>query len=225
MEYLEVKLDPLEEKIYKENFYKYLSRRKFKSLISKSRLRFYSGESEITHKGNSFNCLYYIALVDPKYEVVLSNDGVTLYILKENSWVGIIEFMKYLQSDKKTIQENKNKIKSCAQVYGNVETKWEIDLRLKKCDKPNLSAESNEKRRMMLEQYPAECWVYCFELVDLEYLFNSDDGFFIRNSMYSLWLYYTTKAVKQVDYQIALMEKEFQKEEVKEEDHNAYGKY
>jgi hypothetical protein len=212
MEYIEVKLDPLEEKIYEENFKKYLSRRKFQTLISKSVLRFYSGESEITHFGNSFTSLYYIALIDPSVDVVLSKDDVEIYSLKENSWVGIIEFMKYLKIDKKHIEENKRKIKSSAHIFGNVDSKWEIDCHIRKRP-PGSYEEISEKKRKLLEDYPAACWVYSFEIVDLEMLYNQDGGFFFRNSMYSIWLYYTTKAVINVDKQLGNVIQEVQKEE------------
>ena len=109
LKYLEVKLKPLEEKVYQENFKNYLSRRNFKKLISKSILNFYSNDSQITRLGNSFHSLYYIALIDPSYEVILIKDGVELYPLKENSWVGIIEYMKYLKIDKSEILTKKRK--------------------------------------------------------------------------------------------------------------------
>lgn len=192
----------------------YLSRRKFKTLISKSVLRFYSGESEITQTGNSFSCLYYIALIDPTVEVVLMKDNVEIYSLKENSWVGIIEFMKYLKTDKKRIEESKKKVKSSAHIYGNVELKWDIDCIIRKKQLGNFE-EISEKKKKLLELYPAACWIYSFEIVDLEELYNQDDGFFFRNSMYSIWLYYTTKAVINVDKQLGNVIQEVKKDEEK----------
>jgi hypothetical protein len=212
IDYIEVKLDPLEEKIYEENFKRYLSRRKFKTLISKSVLRFYSGESEITHSGNSYTCLYYIALIDPSVDVVLLKDNVEIYTLKENSWVGIIEFMKYLKIDKKKIEENRKKIKSSAHIHGNVDMKWDIDCHIRQKVSFNRD-EITEGKKKLLEEYPAACWVYSFEIVDLEELYNQDDGFFFRNSMYSIWLYYTTKAVINVDKQLGNVIQEVQKDE------------
>ena len=210
LEYLEVKLDPLEDKIYEENFKKYLSRRKFKTLISKSVLRFYSEDSEITHSGNSFTCLYYIALIDPTVDIVLLKDNVEIYTLKENSWIGIIEFIKYLQMDKKVIEEKKKLIKSAAHIYGNIELKWGIDCQIKK-KKVIDPEENNQKKMKLLEQYPASCWIYSFELVDLEELYNQDDGSIFRNSMFSIWLHYTTKAVINVDNQLGNVKIEAQK--------------
>jgi hypothetical protein len=207
VEYLEVKLDPIEEKIYEENFKKYLSRRKFKTLISKSVLRFYSEESEITHTGNSFTCLYYIALIDPTVEVVLLKDNVEIYSLKENSWIGIIEFIKYLQMDKKKIEEKKKLIKSAAHIYGNVDLKWGIDCQIRKKKYDNFE-ETDENRKILFEQYPAACWIYSFEIVDLEELYSQDDGSIFRNSMFSIWLHYTTKAVINVDNQLGNVKSE-----------------
>ena len=198
LEYIEIKLDPLEQKVYEENFKNYLSKRKFRTLISKSVLRFYSEEAEITHSGNSFTTLYYIALIDSSTEVVLLKDNIEIYTLKENSWVGIIEFMKYLKADKKLIESNKKKVKSSAKIHGNVDLKWDIDCRIRKKNSEN-DGNDDEKRRNLLKDYPSACWIYSFEIVDLEDLYNQDDGATFRNSMYSIWLYYTTKAVINVD--------------------------
>ena len=205
MELLEVKLKPLEEKVYNENFKKYLSRRKFKILISKSVLSFYMKDSEITKSGNSFNCIYYIALIDPTYEVVLMKDGVDLYPLKENSWVGIIEYMKYLNVDKREMEANRKKIRTDAHIMGYINSNWGVDCIIRKSE---YSIPITQERRNLFELYPAACWVYSFNLLELEELYNENDGFNFRNILYSFWLYYTTKAVINVDKQLGIIKNE-----------------
>ena len=197
LKYLEVKLKPLEEKVYQENFKNYLSRRNFKKLISKSILNFYSNDSQITRLGNSFHSLYYIALIDPSYEVILIKDGVELYPLKENSWVGIIEYMKYLKIDKSEILTKKRKIETHAQITGFLDLNWDVDCIIRKSSNSN-----NQPDRQINKDYPGACWVYSFSILELEKLFDKDEGFFFRNILYSFWLLYTAKAVSNVDKQL-----------------------
>jgi len=78
---------------------------------------------------------------------------------------------------------------------------WDVDCYIRK-RKGSIPEVMNENRKTLFKDYPAACWVYCFEVVDLEELYNEKNGFIFRNSMYSIWLYYTTKAVLNVDKQL-----------------------
>jgi len=192
MEFIDFQLEPLEEKIYQEHFKNYLSKRNFKNLMSKATLRFFSEDSEITHCGNSFNCMYYIAFIRDDVEVNISREGNFIDEISENSWIGIVEIMEYLKMDKK--QKKKIKIKSLAQISGNFNLKWLIDCKIKrKCNFEDINLNQlSQERRAIIEKYPEVCWVYCFELSQLEKFYEEEGGIFARNSMFSIWLNYAS---------------------------------
>ena len=132
-------------------------------------------------------------------------DGVDLYPLKENSWVGIIEYMKYLNVDKREMEANRKKIRTDAHIMGYINSNWGVDCIIRKSE---YSIPITQERRNLFELYPAACWVYSFNLLELEELYNENDGFNFRNILYSFWLYYTTKAVINVDKQLGIIKNE-----------------
>ena len=60
--YYKVKLDPIEERIYENDFKRVMNRSSFRDLIRKAYLRTYSDGGQIVYSGNNFSSLYYMKM-------------------------------------------------------------------------------------------------------------------------------------------------------------------
>jgi hypothetical protein len=209
--YIKVPLDPLEEKVFENYFKEYLPRTKFKELIRKADLRYFGDGSQICNFGNSFTSLFYVGLIHNGYEVKLYREDIEFYNLEEDSWIGTVEFVKYVKSkgeqekDEKRKQslnpsKKKKQVRSSSSL-SNV--KWGIGAKVKRLDEPSLIKQKSVEREELYELYPEPCYIYIFNIKDLEVIFEDGEyGTLFRNSIYSIWLHYTSKAVVKLDNQL-----------------------
>lgn len=211
--YIKVPLDPLEEKVYEKYFREYLPRTKFKELIRKADLRYFGDKSQICNIGNSFTSLYYIGLIHEGYEVKLYKEELDFYSLEEDSWIGTVEFVKYVKrkgeqdkeekNNKNLNQRNKQKKVRSSSSLTNV--KWGIGAKVKKINEPSTIRLVSKEREELYELYPEPCYIYIFDIKDLELIFEDGEyGTLFKNSIYSIWLHYTSKAVVKLDEQLEL---------------------
>jgi hypothetical protein len=208
IKYLPVKLTPLEEKIYKNDFSRVMDRRTFRDLIRKAYLRSFSEGGQITHHGNNFSGLFYVALINPNHKVTYIKKGREYFEIKENSWIGVVEYTMYEKEKKKigaeigiksskTETEENIKKKELHIKEKKIKVKWGLDAIVKECGE---IAEINEE--IYLQEDDA-CYVYEFPLAVLEKLFlDKDEGVLWKNALYSMWLGYTTKAIINVDEKV-----------------------
>jgi hypothetical protein len=209
-DYIKVPLDPLEEKVFDKYFKDYLPRPKFRDLIRKADLRYFGDKSQICNIGNSFTSLFYIGLIHEGYEVKLYREDVDFYHLEEDSWIGTVEFVKYVKlkaerekeaktKEKQNANNKKKKVRSSSSL---TDVKWEISSNVRKTQTSEGKVHSQE-REELYELYPEPCYIYIFDIKELEAIFEDGEfGTLFRNSIYSIWLHYTSKAVIRLDEQI-----------------------
>jgi hypothetical protein len=162
-----VKLTPLEERIYQKDFQKVMDRRTFQHFIRRAHLRTFSEGGQICHQGNNFSGPFYIAMVNPAFKIVYIQKGKEYMEVKENSWIGVVEYTMY----------EKNKIKanfSDSNKGGSVETglnlkkqkvekvKWAIDALVKENISVQFEKNDAEDPIFQIEEDP--CYVYEFPL-------------------------------------------------------------
>lgn len=126
---LPVKLSPLEERIFEKDFKKHMSRRLFKDFIQNGYIRTYADGGQICHSGDGFSGVFYTALINPNYKVVYTKQGNEYLTVKENSWIGVVEYVM-LQKEKKELnalqrEHNGQKKPKRAKV------KWGLDAKVK----------------------------------------------------------------------------------------------
>jgi hypothetical protein len=208
IKYLPVKLTPIEERIYTKDFSRVMDRRSFRDLIRKAYLRSFSEGGQITHHGNNFSGLFYVALINPNHKVTYIKKGREYFEIKENSWIGVVEYTMYekekkkietdikIQSSKSETDENTKK-KELHIKEKKIKVKWGLDAVVKECGEIE---DINEE--IYLTEDDA-CYVYEFPLTVLEKLFlDKDEGVLWKNALYSIWLGYTTKAIMDVDEKV-----------------------
>jgi hypothetical protein len=109
-----VKLTPLEQEIFDKDdkFKNHMNIRQFKHFISKFAIQTYNGNNQnIITNGDNFIHLFYIAKISPGWKVnLIKNNKVEVTELKEGSWIGSLEYNKYLDfqffnTQKKTEQQ------------------------------------------------------------------------------------------------------------------------
>ena len=205
----------MEEKIFQKYFIDYLPRPKFKEFIRKADLRFFGENSQICNMGNSFTSLYYVGLIHEDFEVKLYKEDTDLHHLEEDYWVGITEFVKYIKlkvdkekAEKKEENLHKNEVKRKeVRGSGSINVKWGISSNIRKKEFNDDKIISKEREELYLD-YPEPCYIYIFDIKDLEELFDDGEhGTLFRNSIYSIWLHYTSKVVIRLDNLIGSMMK------------------
>jgi hypothetical protein len=167
LKYFPVKLTALEERIYNKDFHKVMDRRTFQQFIRRAHLRTFSEGGQICHQGNNFSGPFYIAMVNPRFKIVYIQKGKEYMEVKENSWIGVVEYTMY---EKNKIKANySNSIKE-----GSVETsenlkkpivekvKWGIDALVKENISRQIEKNDAEDPILQIEEDP--CYVYEFPL-------------------------------------------------------------
>lgn len=144
--YFKVKLDPLEERIYEKDFKRVMDRSSFRDFMKLSYLRTYNEEGEIIHQGNNFSSVFYVAAIHPNYKVTYYKNKKEYLSVKENAWIGVVEFSMMEKEDKRianikindpnnlqyTNGVNHKNIINNIQSYGNKNLYYENDLKMKK---------------------------------------------------------------------------------------------
>ena len=100
LRYLPIKLKPLEERIYEKDFKRVMDRRTFRDFIRKAHLRTFSEGGQICHHGNNFSGPFYVAKIKPGFKVIYIKKGKEYFEVKENSWIGVVEYMMYEKEKK-----------------------------------------------------------------------------------------------------------------------------
>jgi hypothetical protein len=153
--YWKIKLDPLEERIYKD-FSKYLDRRTFKQLMNNAYLRTYTDNGQIVHGGNNFGSLYYIALVNPNYKVVYSKLGHDYMEVKEGTWIGVVEFI--MDEKEKKEFEIKRKLNPGISKKEKKKITWGLDAILR------AKSETHIVDDEIFKECDEPCYIYEFSL-------------------------------------------------------------
>lgn len=98
---LKVNLNPIEERIYLREFGNVMDRYTFRKLIRKAKLVIKKKDEHVVKLNDKFDCLYYVALLNPSYTVDYYKEGEKIFSVKENSWIGVIEFSMHKKEEKK----------------------------------------------------------------------------------------------------------------------------
>ena len=168
LRYLPIKLSPLEERIYEKDFKRVMDRRTFRDLIRKAYLRSFSEGGQITHHGNNFSGLFYVAMINPKFKVTYIKKGKEYFEIKENSWIGVVEYMMYEKEKRKLIsvpvtntkiaQLPDKELKEIKKIKKNIKVKWGLDAVVKE------TGDLNEVLDPIYEEDDDPCYVYEFPL-------------------------------------------------------------
>lgn len=204
LRYRKVHLNPLEEKIYHADFKNVMDRRTFRDFIRKAYLRSYSEGGQVVHHGNNFASLYYVALLNPNYAVSYIKKTKEYFQIKEHTWIGIVEYVMYQKElklaaeerikDKKTGSNKSTQNAQNIRKFSKTKMKWGLDAVVKFLNTDKVPEQE------IFQEYDDACYVYEISLRDLDALFaDKDYGSVYRNSLYSIWLAFTTKAVVNVD--------------------------
>jgi hypothetical protein len=100
--YGKIHLTDIEERVYENEFKKVLPRRLFRNLIRGAFLRSYSEGGQITHVGNNFDSIYFIALLNPNYSIQFYIDGKEHVKVSKKTWLGIVEYCLLEKERKKS---------------------------------------------------------------------------------------------------------------------------
>jgi hypothetical protein len=173
LKYLPIKLTPIEERIFQKDFKKVMDRATFRDFIRKAHLRTFSDGGQICHERNNFSGLYYVALINPNYKVVYIKKGQKYHSIKENSWIGVVEYMMYekeclkmerLRNESQNRNEDPKKKKK---LKGKVQ--WGLDAVVEEV--PNKQTEVNYTENVnetavenIYEEEDDPCYVYEFPL-------------------------------------------------------------
>eukprot|EP00742_Colponemidia_sp_Colp-10_P001837 GILJ01001966.1.p1 GENE.GILJ01001966.1~~GILJ01001966.1.p1 ORF type:complete len:337 (+),score=42.86 GILJ01001966.1:133-1011(+) len=96
-EKLPVKLNPEQEELYSSLFQSLLTRFQYKLLMKQARRRTVKKKnSTIMHEGNPFTHLSLVVSVSPGSKVVISKDKVVLNDVSKHAWIGMAEYVCYL---------------------------------------------------------------------------------------------------------------------------------
>jgi hypothetical protein len=156
--YVKVKLDPLEERIYNKDFSRILDRRTFKNLMKKAYLRSYSDGGQIVHDGNNFSSLFYIACLNPQYNVVYTKKGVNYNTVAEGSWVGVVEFVSY-EKNKKRIRKLGTDLQGIHRFEKEEKVKYGLTAMVVRKD-----GEITMPNDKIYNEFDEPCYVYEFSL-------------------------------------------------------------
>lgn len=99
--YFKVALDPLEERIYQKDFKRVMDRLAFRNFMRSGYLRTYNEGGQIIHQGNNFSSVFYVATIHPKYKVTYYKNDKEYLSVKENAWIGVVEYSMMEKEDKK----------------------------------------------------------------------------------------------------------------------------
>ena len=156
--YVKVKLDPLEERIYNKDFSRVLDRRTFKNLMKKAYLRSYSDGGQIVHDGNTFTSMYYVACLNPQYNVIYTKKGVNYNTVSEGSWIGVVEFVTH-ERNKKRIRKLGADLEGIHRIEKEEKVKYGLTAMVIR--KEGIAAQSNDK---IYQEFDEPCYVYEFSL-------------------------------------------------------------
>jgi hypothetical protein len=161
-------LSPLEERIYEKDFKRVMDRRTFRDLIRKAYLRSFSEGGQITHHGNNFSGLFYVAMINPKFKVTYIKKGREYFEIKENSWIGVVEYMMHEKEKKKLTsvavtntkiaQQPDKEWKEIKKIHKSIKVKWGLDSVVKE------TGDLNEVLDPIYEEDDDPCYVYEFPL-------------------------------------------------------------
>jgi hypothetical protein len=156
--YWKIKLDPIEERIYERDFSRVMDRRTFKNLMKHAYLRSYSEGGQIVHDGNNFTSLYYVALLNPQYQITYQKKGIFYHNVLENSWIGVVEFVSY-ERNKKRAKKLGHNVEALERLHKDEKVKYALTAILMK-NEGDIQI-SHEK---IYEDYDEPCYVYEFSL-------------------------------------------------------------
>ncbi len=163
--YLPVKLNPLEERVYQKDFKSVMDRRTFLHFIRRAHLRTFSEGGQICHSGNNFSGPFYVAMVNPNYKVVYIQKGKEYFEVKENSWIGVVEYMMYEKNKiKAVIKDTKGSpMEETVALKKKIEkVKWGLDALVK--EKVDPQGEQTDLNDPIFEVEDDPCYVYEFPL-------------------------------------------------------------
>lgn len=195
---IEIKLSPIEENIFQKVFKNSMNRRTCKQVLDKGKFFHLSDNEYIAEQGKDYNGLYLVAYIKDNYNINIYIDNK---LLKKNSnsyrWIGVIEYDMYLK--KNTINNNKT-----------IQTKWPVSIKLDINDEVTTNKNENnsinnidENKETNLNNkeldYKYPCYLYYFNIEDLEKLYNSKNGINIKNALNSVWLDSLTHYIFEVD--------------------------
>jgi hypothetical protein len=167
LKYFPVKLTPLEERIYNKDFQKVMDRRTFQHFIRRAHLRTFSEGGQICHQGNNFSGPFYIAMVNPAFKIVYIQKGKEYIEVKENSWIGVVEYMMYEKNKMKANFSDSKKggpLDATVNIKKSkaVKVKWGIDAIVKEKTDLQIEKTDAEDPIFLIEEDP--CYVYEFPL-------------------------------------------------------------
>jgi hypothetical protein len=155
---VKVKLGTLEERIYERDFSKVLDRTTFKNVMKRAYLRSYSDGGQIVHNGNNFTSLYYVASLNPNYNIIYTKKNVNYHTVAEGSWIGVVEFVSY-ERNKKRISKLGLNLQEIHRIEKEEKVKYGLTAMVVK--KEEESKVLNDK---LFEEYKEPSYVYEFSL-------------------------------------------------------------
>lgn len=134
-----VKLDPIQERMYKRDFHHIMNRRCFKRFIDRGYLRCFNQGTEIISQGSDFSSVYYIASIHPDFRIEFKKGGKEYLSVRENAWMGVTEYIMMEKERTKLLVTKVNEMKDLEAVqqkqpgYNKKKAKQQEKERMKKC--------------------------------------------------------------------------------------------
>ena len=146
-----------------------MDRRTFKNFIRRAHLRSFSEGGQICHDGNNFSGPFYVAMINPSFKIVYIKKGKEYFEVKENSWIGVIEYMMYEKNKIKTFELERKQTKNIDETTTLKKktkipkVKWGLDAVVReRLEEINDDNKLNDDNIFQEEDDP--CYVYEFPL-------------------------------------------------------------
>jgi len=140
---LPVKLTPIEEEIYENDFKSHMNQSQFKRFISKFKALKYSDKAQLCANKSQFTHMYYIAKIFPGWKIHLKSHGdVSFKTIPQGGWIGTIEYVLY---------ENEKAKKDSKKDTSEVIVSWGITAEITK--EADIESESDSEQQINLDKY------------------------------------------------------------------------
>jgi hypothetical protein len=126
--------------------------------MKKAYLRSYSDGGQIVHDGNNFSSLYYIACLNPQYNVIYTKKGVNYNAVSEGSWVGVVEFVSY-EKNKKRMNKVGKDLHQIHRIEKEEKVKYGLSAMVVRKD-----GEIDSQNDKIYQEFDEPCYVYEFSL-------------------------------------------------------------
>lgn len=184
---IDIQLDEVESKVYENCFKSGMDKHTCRTILKSASFFHLANNNFLVQQGNQYNGVYLLVYLNQDHQVSIIENDKTIGVKQDPlQWIGLVEYDMMRKA-------NKDEIMSI---------NWPISIRVEK--RNNQEAENDNQFQdytssFNKSKYHQPLYVYFFKFEDLQKLYMSDNGIFIRNSLHSIWLDSLTNQIFQID--------------------------